>query len=175
MSYYLVLDTMTNRVIKFANTELAAAGKNTYLAQILSLPPELTEENSWQYKLVGGALKVSRTQTPVVVGKEAVLRETKHALRRTVMEKAQREFNRKVPLAALTYIASLDAARKWIAKQPLEPIELRVIPSVEKAEEFMALHYANLEQALKATGPMDSKLNQIGLASTAEELEKIIP
>lgn len=175
MAYYLVLDTMTNRVIKYSQAQLSATGKNTYLAQTLTLPAGLTEDNSWQYRFAGGSLKHAPTRKTQVVGKAAVLQATKHALRKTVMEKAQQDFGRKVPLSALTYIACLDAARKWLADQPLEPIELSFIASKEKAKDFLALHHRNLEKALQAAGPMDRKLRQIRQATTAEELEKIIP
>jgi hypothetical protein len=175
MAIYLVLDTMTHRVIQYSENEFSQQGKNTYWGQVLELPEGLNEKNSWQYKFAGGALKHAPTSKVEVVGAAAVLRETKAALRRTVMDKAQHEFGRKIPLTALTYIASLDASRKWVSGQQLEPIEQLFISSREKAEDFLKLHYANLERAFKVHGPMDKKLRAITKAATAAELEKIIP
>lgn len=175
MSFYLVLDTITHRVIKFAESELSVNGKNTYLAQTLELPAKLTEANAWQFRYASGKLKFAPTEKTTVVGRNAVLRETKNQMRKTVVEQAQMEFGRKVPLTALAYIAALDASRKWLADQPLEPVELEFAPSKEYAAKFMAKHYDNLARAARIGKTMSRKLKQIDDARTAEALEKITP
>ena len=176
MSYYLVLDTITHRVIHFSNESIVAEGENSYLAQASSLPAGMTPENCWEYRFHGGALSHSpgKPHTPVTSA-QAVFSEAKYELRKTVIDRAQKAFHRKVPLNALAYIATLDAARKWLADQPLEPVELRFIPSREKAQEFMALHHDNLQRALDHYIPMVKKLDAIDAATDAAELERVVP
>ncbi|MGJ7574283.1 hypothetical protein ACSFBX_27385 [Variovorax sp. RB2P76] len=175
MTVHLVLDTKTNRVIKYSPETLSAAGQNSCLAQTAALPPGITEENCWEYRFVGGEFRhaPARPSETSNVGLAAELREAKYVMRKQAIDNAQKRFHRKVPLNALAYIATLDAARKWLKGESLEPVELRFVPSLENANEFMKMHYDNLEKALTQYIPMSQTLDLIDKAQNASDLEKI--
>lgn len=175
MTVHLVLDTKTRRVIKYSPEALSDGGHNSCLAQSTALPPGITEENCWEYRFVGGEFRHAPAKPLEAshVGLAAELREAKYAMRKQAIDNAQKRFHRKVPLTALAYIATLDAARKWLKGESLEPVELRFVPSLENANEFMKMHYDNLEKTLDQYIPMSQTLDLIDKAQNASELEKI--
>jgi hypothetical protein len=176
MTYYLVLDTITDRVIAYSEDTLQPLGSNTYLGQTSALPTGISDANCWEYRFRGGSLKhAPHIETPPATSAAAVLREAKYELRKTVIDRAQQAFHRKVPLTALAYIGTLDAARKWLAGQPLDEFDLGFVPSREEAQQFVETHQGNLRRALELYGPMVRKLDAIDAAKDASELEKIVP